>query len=55
MNTRLVNLPEILTITQEQFRKIAAANRDLRLEKTAQGKLIIIPLMGGNTGKKISI
>jgi hypothetical protein len=38
MNTRLVNLPEILTITQEQFRKIAAANRDLRLEKNSPRK-----------------
>ncbi|MEB3309017.1 MAG: Uma2 family endonuclease [Snowella sp.] len=52
MNTRLVNLPETLTITQEQFKKIAAANRDLRLEKNAQGQLIIMPPTGGSTGKR---
>lgn len=52
MNTRLINLPETLTITQEQFKKIATANRDLRLEKNAQGQLIIMPPTGGSTGKR---
>ena len=52
MNTRLINLPETLTITQEQFKKIVTANRDLRLEKNAQGQLIIMPPTGGSTGKK---
>jgi Uma2 family endonuclease len=52
MNTRSINLPETLTITQEQFKKIATANRDLRLEKNAQGQLIIMPPTGGSTGKK---
>jgi Uma2 family endonuclease len=52
MNTRLVNLPETFTITQEQFKKIAAANRDLRLEKTAKGELIIMPPTGCSTGKR---
>jgi len=52
MNTRLINLPETLTVTQEQFKKIATANRDLRLEKTAQGQLIIMPPTGGSTGQK---
>jgi len=52
MNTPLVNWPETLTITQEQFQKIAASNRDLRLEKTAEGELIIMPPTGGNTGRR---
>jgi len=52
MNNPLVNWPETLTITQEQFQKIAASNRDLRLEKTAQGELIIMPPTGGNTGRR---
>ena len=52
MNTRSINLPETLTISQEQFKKIATANRDLRLEKNAQGQLIIMPPTGGSTGKK---
>lgn len=52
MNTRLINLPETLTITQDQFQKIAAANRDLRLEKTARNELIIMPPTGCSTGRK---
>lgn len=52
MSTRLVNLPETFTITQEQFKKIAAANRDLRLEKTAKGELIIMPPTGCRTGSR---
>jgi len=52
MHTRSINLPETLTITQEQFKKIATVNRDLRLEKNAQGQLIIMPPTGGSTGKK---
>lgn len=52
MNARLINLPETLTITQDQFQKIAAANRDLRLEKTARGELIIMPPTGSSTGRR---
>jgi Uma2 family endonuclease len=52
MNTKLINLPETLTITQEQFRQIAIANRDLRLEKTAKGELIIMPPTGSSTGRR---
>jgi Uma2 family endonuclease len=52
MNSRLINWPESLTITQDQFIKVAADNRDLRLERTAQGKLIIMSPTGGNTGRR---
>ncbi len=47
-----IYLPLTLKVTQEQFQEIAAANRDLRLERTATGKLIIMPPTGGNTGRK---
>ena len=30
-------------VTPEQFTALATANRDLRLERTAQGKLIVNP------------
>ena len=39
-----------LTITEEQFYELCRANRDLRLERTATGELIIMPPTGGETG-----
>jgi Uma2 family endonuclease len=39
-----------LYVTQEQFAALAAANRDLRLERTAQGELIVNPPTGWETG-----
>ncbi|MEM8642786.1 MAG: Uma2 family endonuclease [Cyanobacteria bacterium P01_G01_bin.54] len=41
-----------LCVTPEQFAALAAANRDLRLERTATGELIVNPPTGGNTGKR---
>lgn len=52
MATPPINIPSTLKVNQEQFQQIAAANRDLRLELTATGKLIIMPPTGGNTGKR---
>ncbi|NEQ63619.1 MAG: Uma2 family endonuclease [Moorea sp. SIO4A1] len=42
----------VLHVTQAQFESIAAANRDLRLERTAQGELIVNPPTGGESGKR---
>jgi Uma2 family endonuclease len=41
-----------LCVTQEQFEALAAANRDLKLERTAAGELIVNPPTGGETGKR---
>ncbi|NEO87929.1 MAG: Uma2 family endonuclease [Spirulina sp. SIO3F2] len=41
-----------LRVTPEQFATLAATNRDLRLERTATGELIVNPPTGGNTGKR---
>ena len=41
-----------LHITQEQFELLSSANRDLRLERTAQGELIVNPPTGGESGKR---
>lgn len=46
-----INIPNPFQVSQEQFEKIALVNRDLRLEKTATGELIIMPPTGGTTGK----
>lgn len=41
-----------LYVTQEQFAALAAVNRDLQLERTAQGELIVNPPTGWETGKR---
>ncbi len=41
-----------LHVTSEQFEAIARVNRDLRLERTAEGELIINPPTGGESGKR---
>nr|WP_318727353.1 Uma2 family endonuclease [Roseofilum sp. Guam] len=49
-----LQLPQELTlhVTPEQFTMLAAANRELRLERTATGELIVNPPTGGNTGHR---
>jgi Uma2 family endonuclease len=39
----LFNLHPVLDLTDEQFLKLCQNNRDLRLERTAQGELMIMP------------
>jgi len=41
-----------LQVTPEQFAALAAANRDLKLERTATGELIVNPPTGGEPGKR---
>ncbi len=41
-----------LHVTQEQFEALSAANRDLRLERTAEGELIVNPPTGGESGQR---
>ena len=41
-----------LQVTQEQFEALAAANRDLRLERTSYGELIVNPPTGGESGQR---
>ncbi|MEO0349202.1 MAG: Uma2 family endonuclease [Cyanobacteria bacterium P01_A01_bin.15] len=50
----LLQLPTklALQVTPEQFAVLAAANRDLRFERTATGELIVNPPTGGETGKR---
>ncbi|MEG4529625.1 Uma2 family endonuclease [Microcoleus sp. D2_18a_D3] len=49
-----VNIPLTLTltVTHEQFVELASANRELQLERTATGELIVNPPTGGETGKR---
>ena len=50
----LLRLPDeiALQVTREQFAALAAANRNLRLERTATGHLIVNPPTGGETGHR---
>ncbi|MEB3181701.1 MAG: Uma2 family endonuclease [Nostocaceae cyanobacterium] len=52
MSNLPLNIPQNLKVTEEQFSLLAAANRDVQLELSATGELIIMPPTGGNTGKR---
>ncbi|MGB3404132.1 MAG: Uma2 family endonuclease [Microcoleaceae cyanobacterium] len=41
-----------LSVTPQQFEAIAAVNREVRLERTSQGELIVNPPTGWETGKR---
>jgi len=45
-------IPETFKVSHEQFKELAAVNRDLRLERTATGELIVMPPTGSDTGKR---
>jgi Uma2 family endonuclease len=52
--TLRLNLPRTLKlyVTPEQFTALAASNRELQLERTAQGELIVNPPTDWKTGKR---
>ena len=52
--TLLLELPRTLKlyVTQEHFAALAASNRELQLERTAKGELIVNPPTGWETGKR---
>ncbi len=49
-----LNVPDqlLLQVTPAQFAELAKVNRDLRLERTSTGALIVNPPTGGETGKR---
>ncbi len=54
--TLSLSLPETIAlyVTPEQFAILAAANRELRLERTASGELIVMPPTSWETGERNS-
>jgi Uma2 family endonuclease len=48
----IVQLRPVIEMTEEQFFEISQINRDLRMELTAQGELIVMPPTGGETGDR---
>ncbi|ABA21748.1 Protein of unknown function DUF820 [Trichormus variabilis ATCC 29413] len=51
MTALTLNLDSVIKLTREQFYKLCIENPDLKLERNAQGELIIMPPTGGETGR----
>jgi Uma2 family endonuclease len=47
-----VNLPTIAPMTPAQFYEFCLANRDLRIERTADGEVVIMPPAFADTGNR---
>jgi Uma2 family endonuclease len=52
MHNPTITIPQTFKVSQEQFQQLAAVNRDLRLERTATGELIVMPPTGSETGNR---
>jgi Uma2 family endonuclease len=52
MTAITLDLHSIIDLTDEQFYQLARANPDIKLERNAEGKLIVMPPTGGNTGRR---
>jgi Uma2 family endonuclease len=50
MSNFTLDLSPIVTLEREEFRKLCAANPEMKLERTSQGKLIVMAPTGGETG-----
>lgn len=47
-----VNLPSLVQMSDEQFYEFCQANRDLRIERTANGEVVIMPPAFSDTGNR---
>jgi Uma2 family endonuclease len=54
MDVLTVQLPASAPLTDEQFYDLCRANPDLRIERNANGELILMPPTGGETGNRNS-
>lgn len=52
MTALILNLSPTIELTDEQFFQLCVNNRDLRLEQTAEGELIIMPPTGWKSGNR---
>lgn len=48
----IVRLQPIVDMTEDQFFEFCQINRDVRIERSAQGELILMPPEGGETGAR---
>ena len=49
-----LKLHPVIDLTDDEFFELCQVNRDLRLEKTAEGEIIVMPPAGGETGSRNS-
>jgi Uma2 family endonuclease len=54
MTALTLNINSIIKLTKEQFYQLCEENPDLKLERNAQGELLIMPPTGGETGRSNS-
>jgi len=47
----MLHMPDSLRMTDDQLLQFCAVNRELRIERTTEGDLIIMPLAGGETSR----
>ncbi|WP_404785099.1 Uma2 family endonuclease [Altericista sp. CCNU0014] len=52
MTALTLNLDSIAHLTHAQFRELCRDNRDVRLELTAEGELIVMPPTGWESGRR---
>lgn len=55
MTTLTLNLDPIIWLTDEQFYQLCQTNRNIRFERTAAGKLIIMPPSGEGSRRNADI
>jgi Uma2 family endonuclease len=48
----IIHLEPVLHMTEDEFFEFCQINRNLRIERTAQGELIVMPPAGGETGRR---
>jgi Uma2 family endonuclease len=48
----IIHLRPVIELTDDQFFEFCQINRDLRIERTAEGDLLIMPPEGGETGHR---
>jgi Uma2 family endonuclease len=51
----LVHLRPVIEMTEEQFFEFCQINQELRIERTAEGDLVIMPPEGGETGYRSAV
>ncbi|QLE56160.1 Uma2 family endonuclease [Nostoc sp. TCL26-01] len=52
MTAITVNLNSLIQLTDNEFYHLCRENPDIKFERTADGKLLIMPPTGGETGKR---
>lgn len=52
MTTFTLNLRSVVDLTDKQFYQLCQVNPNIRIERDAAGKLIVMPPPGGRTGKR---